>query len=341
MGKTKAKDLMMLSVEKATQIYLATLATEGKSQSYIDWLASRLKKFNNFLAETGRENCRLQELTVDDGREYIAFLMGKDNRYSDHPYHKETKGKLTTSYIHGLGRALRSFSSWAHEEGYLEENVMQRLKLPRLPVTYPVPLTEAEIEKVLSACLEESAERLRNFSIMMLFLDTGIRLSELTGLKFSRIDFPVGEMTVFGKGSKERKVPVGLQAKKALLQYLSQERPDPGNPQDDDFVFLSTDGYPITKDAVEKVFQRVKGKAGVNKLHPHICRHTFAVRYLTNGGDAFSLQKILGHTSLDMTRKYVNLASGDVKEKHRKFSPMDNISFRAKKRGRPKSNGNM
>lgn len=160
---------------------------------------------------------------MDDGREYLAFLMGKNERYSSHLYHKETKGKLTIHYIHGLGRALRPFSSWAHEEGYLEENVKKRLKLPKLPATFPVPLTETEIEKVLSTCLEESVEPFRNFSIRMLFLDTGIRLSELTGLKLSRIDFATGEMTVFGKGSKERKAPVGLQAKKALLQYLSNE----------------------------------------------------------------------------------------------------------------------
>jgi hypothetical protein len=94
MGKTKVKDLMMLSVEKATQIYLATLATEGKSQSYITWLASRLKKFTSFLAETGRENCKLQELTVDDGREYLAFLMGKNERYSDHPFHSGIPSKI-------------------------------------------------------------------------------------------------------------------------------------------------------------------------------------------------------------------------------------------------------
>lgn len=221
MGKTRAKDLMMLSVEKATQIYLATLATEGKSKSYIDWLASRLKKFNNFLVETGRENCRLQELTVDDGREYIAFLMGKNERYSDHPNHKETKGKLTIYYINGLGRALRSFSSWGLRGRLPGRNVMQRLKLPKLPNTYPVILTETEIEKVLSACLE----RLRNFSIIKLFMDTGKKLSELTGLKLSRVDFAVGEMTVFGKGSKERKVPIGLQAKKALYDICQMSVP--------------------------------------------------------------------------------------------------------------------
>jgi site-specific recombinase XerD len=280
-------------------------------------------------------------LSVEDGRDYLRSLMERTTCYKDHPMHKERNGKLKTQYIHGLGRAVRSFSTWAYEEGYLDENVMRRLKLPQLPKTFPEPLSEEEIQKVLSASLDSTRERLRNFSVLMLFLDTGITLDELVSLKLSRIDFAIGEMTVLGKGNKERIVPIGLQAKKALVDYIAKERPDPTSPQDEDVVYLNADGYPVTHDAVEKVFQRVKKKAEVAKLHPHACRHTFSVRYLVNGGDALSSQKILGHTSLEMTRKYVNLASGDVKEKHRKFSPMDNLGFRANRRGRPKVSGKL
>jgi integrase/recombinase XerD len=235
-----------------------------------------------------------------------------------------------------MGRAIRSFSTWAYEEGYLEENVLHRLKLPALPKTLPEPLREEEIQRILSASLDATNERFRNFSIVMMFLDTGIRLDELVTLKLSKVDFAIGEMAVFGKGSKERIVPIGTLAKKALIDYITKERQDPINPQDEDRVFLNVDGYPLTHNGVEHLFQRVKRLAGVANFHPHTCRHTFSVQYLVNGGDAFSLQKILGHTSLEMTRKYVNMASGDVKEKHRRFSPMDNLNFRATKRGRPK-----
>jgi site-specific recombinase XerD len=213
---------------------------------------------------------------------------------------------------------------------------MRRLKLPKLPTTFPEPLGEEEIQRVLTASLDGTHERLRNFAIMMLLLDTGIRLDELVNLRISRVDFAIGEMTILGKGRKERKVPIGTQVKKALIDYLTKERLDEVNPQDEDRLFLNADGYHITHDTVEKLFQRIKKAAGSSKLHPHACHHTFSVRYLINGGDAFSLQKILGHTSLEMTRKFVNLASGDVKEKHRKFSPMDNLNYRGKTRGRPK-----
>ena len=336
MAKRKARELLMVTLEKSIELYLSTLATEGKSPRYISWLKTRLRFFTTYIKETYGEGFVLQDLTVDDGRDYIKSLLDRNHRYTNHPMHNRIEGKLQIQYIHGLGRAIRSFSTWAYEEGYIEENVMRRLKLPKLPKTFPEPLSEEEIHQVLSATLGLTHERLRNFSIMMMFLDTGIRLDELVNMRLSRIDFAIGEMTILGKGNKERKVPIGSQAKKALLDYLTKERPDPVNPLDADRVYLTSDGYPLTHDAVEKLFQRVKKTAGIEKFHPHVCRHTFSVRYLVNGGDAFSLQKILGHTSLEMTRKYVNLAEGDVKEKHRRFSPMDNLGFRTKTRGRPK-----
>ncbi len=336
MVKKNKRELMMITLQKATDYYLATLETEGKSPRYIDFLKTRLCYFNRYMQETYSQDIKLQEITVDDGRDYMRSLMERTKRYKDHPMRMEEDGKLKVQYIHGLGRAVRSFSTWAFEEGYIEENVMRRLKLPQLPNTNPEPLSEEEIQRVLKASLYETDEKLRNFAILMLFLDTGIRLGELVSLKLSKIDFALGEMTVFGKGRKERKVPIGTQAKRALMDYVTIQRPNPVNPQHEDFVFLNADGFPITHDAVEKVFLRIKRAADVPKFHPHVCRHTFSVRYLMNGGDAFSLQKILGHTSLEMTRRYVNLASGDVKDKHRRFSPMDNLNFQSNRRGRPR-----
>jgi site-specific recombinase XerD len=97
-------------------------------------------------------------------------------------------------------------------------------------------------------------------------------------------------MTVFGKGRKERKGPVGTQAKRAIMDYVSIQRPDPVNPQNNDVLFLNTDGFPMTHDSVEKVFLRIKKAADVPKFHLHVSRHTFSVRYLMHGGDAFSLR---------------------------------------------------
>jgi len=325
----------MISLEKCIELYLSTLETEGKSPRYNGWLKDRLRYFSNFIHQSQGENIKVQDLTVQDSREFLRDLMNREVKYRDHPMIKQVKGKLQIQYIHGCGRAVRSFSTFANEEGYLEENVMRKLKLPQLPKTFPEPLTEAEIQKVLAASLDNTQGRLRNFAMMMLFLDTGIRLSELVNLKVSKADFAAGEMVIFGKGSKERRVPIGSQAKKALVDYITKEKGEAANPNDEDRLFLTEDHIPVNANVVEKVLQRIKKTSKVAKLHPHVCRHTFSVRFLMNGGDVFSLQKILGHTSLEMTRKYVNLASGDVKEIHRRYSPMDNLNFRANRRGRP------
>ena len=328
MNTKRTKELMTLTLEKAIEQYLLILATEGKSPRYIAWLKERLGYFTNFIHKTRGEIYTLQDLTIEDGREFIRELMERDVKYRDHPLIKPRSGKLSIQYIHGCGRSVRSFSSWATEEGYLEDNLMCRLKLPALPKTLPEPLSEEEIRRVLGICLDHTLVRLRNFAIMMLFLDTGLRLSELVNLRLSKIDFAIGEMTILGKGNKERKVPVGSQTKRALIEYLSKERPEPENPLDEDTVFLNSDRRPITQNVVEKVFERVKKAAGLPKFHPHICRHTFSVRYLINGGDVFSLQKILGHSSLDMTRHYVNLANSDVEKSMKSFSSAENLTIK-------------
>ena len=97
--------------------------------------------------------------------------------------------------------------------------------------------------------------------------------------------------------------------------------------EDQDYLFLSLEGKQMTNNAVQLIFSRLARRSGVKRLHVHLCRHTFATNYLINGGDVFSLQQILGHTSLEMVRRYVTLASAQVRVQHRKFSPMDRMNL--------------
>jgi site-specific recombinase XerD len=155
----KRKNFMTVSLDKGIDLYLSTLATEGKSPRYIDWLATRLRYFHNFIKQTFGEDYTLQDLTVEDGRAYMRNLMERDTRYQDHPMIKRKKGKLKIQYIHGCGRAVRSFSSWAYEEGYLEENVMQRLKLPKIP-TLAITIDPTIISSTLTRKRADGISRL-------------------------------------------------------------------------------------------------------------------------------------------------------------------------------------
>src|SRR5690606_5092119 len=116
-----------------------------------------------------------------------------------------------------------------------------------------------------------------------------------------------GWLKVMGKGSKERIVPFGTATQRALWRYQHHYRPE--SLGEDVYFFLNLDGRPMSSSGVTSLFVRLAKSSGVKRLHPHLCRHTFATRYLINGGDVFSLQQILGHTTLEMVRRYVNLAS--------------------------------
>ncbi len=139
----------------------------------------------------------------------------------------------------------------------------------------------------------------------MLLLDTGLRIVELVNLKMDDVHMDEGYLKVMGKGRKERIVPVGEFVKMRLCHYINNIRPEhvgSGN----DRLFLSRGGKPVTVNTIKLIFTRLAKSSGVNRLHPHLCRHTFAINYLLNGGDIFSLEDILGHTTLDMVSHYLH-----------------------------------
>ena len=109
-----------------------------------------------------------------------------------------------------------------------------------------------------------------------------------------------------------------------LWHYVENVRPQAAN-GDIDELFLSRDGRPITTNAIKLVFSRLAKRSGVERLHAHLCRHTFAVNYLLNGGDIFSLREILGHTTLEMVNHYLHFTASQITEQHHKFSPMDKL----------------
>jgi len=134
-------------------------------------------------------------------------------------------------------------------------------------------------------------------------------------------------LKVLGKGNKERLIPIGKNVQRLLWRYISRYRPEPAMPKSD-LLFLTMDGRPLTKDRIDKImtyYGRKARLAGV-RCSPHTLRHTAAVSFLRNGGDVFSLQRMLGHASLEMTRRYCELADIDVKKAHITASPVDNLT---------------
>ena len=138
-------------------------------------------------------------------------------------------------------------------------------------------------------------------------------------------------MKVLGKGDKERMVPIGRQVQRHLWRYITRCRPEPAIP-DLDVVFLTREGRQLSKDRMDKIMARYGRTAGITGVRssPHTLRHTAAVRFLRHGGDVFSLQRMLGHATLEMTRHYCQLADIDVKQAHLTASPVDNLGLKQK-----------
>lgn len=167
----------------------------------------------------------------------------------------------------------------------------------------------------------------RDIAILILMLDSGVRLSELCTLRFTDAHVEEGYLKVMGKGSKERIVPIGALAQKMLWRYVIHFRPSPLL-EADNYLFLTLDGKQMRPNAVKLLLKRWGRKAGVPRLHAHLCRHTYATNFLIyNCGDVFRLQQILGHTSLEMVRRYVHYASAQALINGRTLSPVDRMGI--------------
>jgi integrase/recombinase XerC/integrase/recombinase XerD len=230
--------------------------------------------------------------------------------------------------VQGKVRALKAFASWLCTEGYTPDNLLYNLKLPRTPNNLINPLTNDEIDRLVSYQNPLTAIGCRNIAILITLLDTGLRVSELCNLSFEDAHIEEGYLKVMGKGSKERIVPIGALSQKMLWRYIIHFRPEPLTGSED-FLFLSLDGNRLKANAVKLLFNRWGKKAGVPRLHAHLCRHTYATNFLVHHcGDVFRLQQILGHTSLEMVRRYVHYASNQSLMNGKTASPMDHMGIK-------------
>ncbi len=298
--------------------------SEGKSPKTISWYSANLKSFRNYVKSRHLPDS-LDAINTKLLREYVLYLMRR-TRYENHPYTPAKPELLSTATIHGHVRTLRAFFNWLVVEGLAQNNPANDLKPPKVVRKVVSTLSDEEIRAILSTFSTTSSDA-RNQTLFMILLDTGLRIGELVNLKMEDVHMDEGYLKVLGKGKKERIVPIGNNAQKALQRYLFRFRPKPINPVTNN-VFLSHNSNHLTENSMKLMFTRLAKRSGVYRLHAHLCRHTFATRFLINGGDVFSLQQILGHSTLEMVRHYVNLASSHIAIQHQKFSPLDRLNLR-------------
>jgi site-specific recombinase XerD len=301
-----------LELNKLILHFAQSNKAESKSPKTIGWYTEMLTGFARFLATSGKRLV-LGEFNIVSVREFIIH---------------EQERKMSPYSVHGKVRALKAFASWLCDEGYTSEHILQNLKPPKVPINLIEPLTNAEIDRLVDYQNPLTAVGCRDIAILTVMLDTGVRLSELCDLRFEDAHVEQGYLKVMGKGRKERIVPIGASVQKVLWRYIIHFRPETMI-KTDNYLFLTLDGKPLRANAVKLLIKRWGKKAGVPRLHAHLCRHTFATNYLIyNCGDVFRLQQILGHTTLEIVRRYVHYASSQAMINSKSSSPMDHMGIK-------------
>lgn len=235
-------------------------------------------------------------------------------------------------------KILRTFFSFLVLDGIIEEedNPMRHVKNPRVPATQIRPLTDEEVKRLLASFDIGDPEGRRNYTVCLLILDTGLRLGEVTRLTLKDIDPEISRINVKGKGGKERSAYMGRKMTEVLRDYMEKchrHLPVVRTANGDAALFVSLGknhkGKALTVNHLSAIIRLQMDRVGISRAHSsaHRLRHTFGVNFIRNGGGAFPLQRLLGHTTLAMTRRYVLLAEGDLQEAARKASPVDRLDI--------------
>lgn len=218
--------------------------------------------------------------------------------------------------------AVRSFFRYLATEGLVSSDPSAVISSPKVPSTLPRIVPTADLRSLLDAPAPDTPTGLRDRALLELLYATGLRVSEAASLAVSGLDLSQGQVTVMGKGSKERTVPVHRFACQRLREYLDLGRPALVGSSSPDTVFLSARGAKMSEDGVRHMLKRYLSEVGASgALSPHALRHTFATHMLEAGADLRSVQELLGHVALSTTQIYTHVSIKRLQDVHHKAHP--------------------
>ena len=290
--------LMWLSAERGRAAGTIT-AYRRDLRSYVAWLRAH-----------GRT---LDEVTEDDLVEYLAALRNRE---------------LSPASVARAMVPVRALHRFLADEGRASADPGAHLELPRVPKGLPKALSEAEVNRLLDAPVGDGPAVLRDRAMLEVLYGTGVRVSELVGLSIGDVDLDAALLRAFGKGSKERIVPIGVPAVRALVAWLGPEgRPLMAPAQwrrrgDAEAVFLNARGGRLSRQGAWDVLRRYARQVGLEgKLSPHVLRHSCATHMLDHGADIRAVQELLGHASISTTQVYTKVSSERLVAAYRAAHP--------------------
>lgn len=230
---------------------------------------------------------------------------------------------LTSTSAARYHSSLKGFFSYLHQNGYITSNPVDKINAPKLSRKLPVVLNVNEIDNILEVPDTNDKYGLRDKAILETLYACGLRVSELINLRISDLYLKEEVIRVFGKGSKERLVPIGRSAIKWLNKYLTKSRPLLEKKlKSENIVFLNTRGTKFSRMGLWKIICFCAKQAGIEKeVHPHTFRHSFATHLIEGGADLRAVQEMLGHSDISTTQIYTHIDRDYIKQVHKDFHP--------------------
>lgn len=318
------------SLKSLVKGFVLTKQTEGKSPRTVEFYRENLKRFL-WYAERQSWPDDVRQLTEWHIREFLGYVANETSRWGLRGNGSESsRGKVSHTTMRHYFVVISCLFRWIVAEDFIKDNPTERIRVAKPKEKVIKPYSSDEINRMLAICdhdYENNAKLLgsRNRAILLVLLDTGVRLSELVGMKLDDLNTENGHIRVLGKGNKERVVRVGKVAQKSLWRYLVH-RPDNGQRE----LWLTEEGRPLRDVGVQSLVISLKRRAGINGSGSvHRFRHTFALNFLRVDKNVFNLQYLLGHSDLDMVRRYTSaLGMEDALKAHENASPADMLGLR-------------
>ena len=293
-------------MEELLQEFLHYIAVErGLARNTILAYERDLRQFFNYLADTGIQG--VDQLQPPILVKYLRNL--------------QADGLRATSISRKLA-AIRNYCQYAVRERVLKKDPSGMIESMKTPLRLPKVLDEKEIAALLEQPAEMKPSGLRDRAMLELMYATGVRVSELVSLKVNDVNMDMGYIRCFGKGSKERIVPMGEIAQSAVRDYLNRGRPKLLSRSLEDTLFLNRRGQKMTRQAFWLIIQAKARQAGIAKtVTPHMLRHSFATHLLDHGADLRAVQEMLGHVDITTTQIYTHVTRTRLKEVYNRTHP--------------------
>jgi integrase/recombinase XerD len=312
---TLEKPLVESRFEDLLLDFLSYLEFErGLSRNTLEAYRGDLLQLGRFLGE--RHLSALEASSADISDFLTGLATGDDDHRPSSP-----------ATIHRKSACLRSFYRHLRREGLRESDPTATLSAPRRSRKLPQVLTRGEVEKLLSQPRGTDPHALRDRALLELMYASGLRASEAIGLELGDVDAEERVLRARGKGAKERIVPIGQAALKALTAYLERGRPKLVKDRPEVHLFVNFRGGQLTRQGLYKIVRRHALSAGLaDRMSPHTLRHTFATHLLAGGCDLRSVQEMLGHADVSTTQLYTHLSSERLKDVYFKAHPRATVA---------------